>query len=231
MLHAFFLGNCKPSDFDVLPSGEGELLFRYRFAECKFTQQTKGKHIIFDNELTFRPQQKGNPAIFVHPVQCVTKRSDSWVPQFLNPGAGTSEACGGLLFHMALLNAELTGISQNNLVPLGSFMPILASVDQESHQPLLLLMEECIAAATPKLYADSQVYPLISNKGCLEESKRGNAVFLPRYHSSSLILYLQSVEFGLGQEAYIHCKLVAWDPDHIDKTKKACYYSRENERV
>lgn len=226
----FFLGNCKYSDFHVLASGVGELLFDYRLDGCKFKRQIKGKHFIFDNKLTFRPKQKDDPAVFEYPIQCFTNRSDIWVPPFLNPGAGSSEAHGGLLFHMALLNAELTSISPNNLIPLGSFMPIWATVDQKSHQPLLLLMEECIAATTPKLHADSQVYPLITNKGCLVESKKGNAIFLPRHHSSSIILYLQSFRFGRGQEVYIHCKLVAWDPDRMDKTKKACYYSKKSER-
>ncbi|KAJ0044299.1 hypothetical protein NL108_003353, partial [Boleophthalmus pectinirostris] len=210
----------------------------------------KGKYIIFENELAFRPQQRMKPAAFVFPIKCVTKRPDSWVPQFLNPGAGSSEARGGLVFHMALLNgelpetkthkntnliilffmlaAELTGIAESNIIPLGSFMPIWAAVDQKSHQPLLLLMEECIAATTPKLYPDSQVYPLITNQGCLVESQVGNSVFLPRYHSSSIIVYLQSFRFGLGQELYIHCKLIAWDPDHLDRTKKACYYSKKS---
>lgn len=226
----FFLGNCKRSSFDTLPTGIGELHFDYKFAECRFKERLNGKHKIFINELAFRPQQKGNPAPFVYPIQCITKRPDTWVPQFLNPGAGSSVARGTLVFHMTLLNAELSGIAQNNVIPLGSPMPIWASVDQKSHQPLLMLMEECVVATTPELHADSQVYPLIRNKGCLVESKSGNAMFLPRYHSSSIILYFQSFRFGLGQEVYIHCKLVAWDPNRLDRTKKACYYSRESER-
>lgn len=35
---------------------------------------------------------------------------------------------------------------------------------------------------------------------CLLESMRGNSVFLPRYHSSAVTLYLQSFKFGLGGE-------------------------------
>ncbi|XP_072296564.1 zona pellucida sperm-binding protein 3-like [Eucyclogobius newberryi] len=225
-----FLGNCQSSKFDVLPTGEGEVRFHYPFAECRFRKQIKGKHIIFENEFTFRPQPRVKSAAFVFPIKCVTNRSDSWIPQFLNPGAGSSEARGGLVFQMALLNAELTGIAESNIIPLGSFMPIWASVDQKSHQPLLLLMEECIAATTPTLYPDSQVYPLITNKGCLVESQWGNSVFLPRYRPSSIVLYLQAFRFGLGQEVYIHCKLVAWDPELLHETKKACYYSKQSQR-
>lgn len=60
---------------------------------------------------------------------------------------------------------ELSGVAQTNVIPLGSFMPIWAAVEQKSHQPLLLLMEECVAVSTPDLQAEGQVYPIITNKG------------------------------------------------------------------
>lgn len=28
------------------------------------------------------------------------------------------------------------------------------------------------------------------------------------------------------QQVFIHCKLVAWDPTGLDKTKKACHYDK-----
>ncbi|XP_049888889.1 uncharacterized protein LOC126382839 [Epinephelus moara] len=225
-----FLGSCMPSKLNVLPTGEGEALFNYKFADCKFKRLMKGKRLLFQNELTFRPQQKSKPAAFLYPIECVYKRPEGWVPPFLNPGSGVSEGRGGLVFHMALLNDQLTGVAKTNVIPMGSFMPIWAAVEQKSHQPLLLLMEECVASTTPELQSGSQVYPIISNKGCLSESMRGNSVFLPRYHSSAIILYLQSFKFGLGEEVYIHCKLVAWDPEVFDESKKACHYVKDNGR-
>ncbi|XP_036939490.1 zona pellucida glycoprotein 3f, tandem duplicate 2 isoform X1 [Acanthopagrus latus] len=225
-----FLGNCMPSRLNVLPSGEGEAHFNYKFADCKFKRGMNGKHLLYQNELTYRPHAKSKPAAVVYPIECVYKRPEGWIPPFLNPGSGVSEGRGGLVFHMALLNEQLTGVAKTNVIPLGSFIPIWAAVEQRSHQPLLLLMEECVAAMTPQLWPDSQVYPIISNKGCLLESMRGNSVFLPRYHSSALILYLQSFKFGLGEEVYIHCKLVAWDPEVLDESKKACHYVKENGR-
>lgn len=156
-------------------------------------------------------------------------------------------------------------------------MPIWAAVEQKSHQPLLLLMEECVAASTPELQPDSQVHFIISNKGydsdtgssflllfegkdhifffsCLLESMRGNSIFLPRYHSSALILYLQAFKFPLGEavsltvvakglfstqqffavfyapQVYIHCNLVAWDPNDLSESKKTCNYVKETGR-
>ncbi|XP_040911278.1 zona pellucida glycoprotein 3f, tandem duplicate 2 [Toxotes jaculatrix] len=225
-----FLGSCMPSQLNVMTTGEGEAQFNYKFADCKFKKLIKGKHLIYENELTYRPQAKPQPASFVYPIQCVFKRPEGWVPPFMNPGSGVSEGRGELVFRMALLNEQLTGVAKTNVIPLGSFMPIWAAVEQKSHQPLLLLMEECVAATSPELQLGSQVYPIISNKGCLLESLRGNSVFLPRYHSSALILYLQSFKFGLGEEVYVHCKLVAWDPEVLDETKKACHYVKENGR-
>ncbi|XP_053294269.1 uncharacterized protein LOC128454767 isoform X2 [Pleuronectes platessa] len=206
-----FLGSCMPTQLSVLPTGEGEAHFNYKFADCKFKKLMKGKRLIYQNELTYRPQSKMHPAALIHPIECV------------------SEGQGELVVHMALLNAQLTGLAKTNVIPLGSFMPIWAAVEQKSHQPLLLLMEECVAASTPELHPGSPVYPIIANKGCLLESVRGHSLFLPRYHSSALILYLQSFKLGLGEEVYIHCKLVVWDPADLDETKKTCHYVKDSE--
>ncbi|XP_032388313.1 zona pellucida sperm-binding protein 3 [Etheostoma spectabile] len=225
-----FLGSCLPSKFNVLPNGDGEVHFNYQLVDCKFKRQMKGKRLIYQNELTFRPNKKSKPAAFVYPIECVYKSPGGWVPTFLHSGSSFSEGRGRLVFHMELLNEQLTSVAKTNVIPLGSFMPIWAAVEQKSHQPLLLLMEECVAATTPELQLDSPVYPIIGNKGCLLESMKTNSVFLPRYHSSALILSLQSFKFGLGKEVYIHCKLVAWDPEVFDESKKACQYVKENRR-
>uniref|UniRef100_A0A3B5BCI9 Zona pellucida sperm-binding protein 3-like n=1 Tax=Stegastes partitus TaxID=144197 RepID=A0A3B5BCI9_9TELE len=207
-----FLGNCMPSELQVLPTGAGEAKFNYRFDDCKFK-----KMVMKLQYLTIIPFR----------TSLLYFRPEGWVPPFLNPGSGVSDGHSGLVFHMALLNEQMTGIAKTNIITLGSFMPIWAAVEQKSHQPLLLLMEECVAATTAELHYGSQVYPLISNKGCLLESVRGSSKFLPRYHSSAIILHLQSFKFGLGEEVYIHCKLVAWDPERLDETKKACHFVKE----
>nr|XP_020460200.1 uncharacterized protein LOC109962653 [Monopterus albus] len=221
-----FLGSCMPSYLNQLPSGEGEAQFSYRFADCKFKKLVKRKYIAHKSYLTYRPDARPKPPAFVYPIKCVHERHEQGGSPLLNPAMGMSESQGGLVFHMMLLNEQLTGVAETNVVSLGSFMPIWAVVEQIYHQPLLLLMEKCVVASTPQLQPDSQVYPIIGNKGCLLESKNSNSVFLPRYHSSSLILYLQAFNFPLG-EVYIHCKLVAWNPDALDESKKVCHYVKE----
>ncbi|KAK1898282.1 Zona pellucida sperm-binding protein 3 [Dissostichus eleginoides] len=158
----YFLGNCMPSRFNVLPSGEGKAEFNYKLADCNFKRLMKGKHLIYKNELTFRPRPRSSPAAYVYPIECVYPRPKE----------------------------KMTEVAETNVIPLGSFMPIWATVEQKSHQPLLLLMEECVAATTPELQANSNVSP-----GQCE----GKLQVSPRYHSSAIILYLQSFKFGLGR--------------------------------
>ncbi|XP_061550343.1 zona pellucida glycoprotein 3f, tandem duplicate 2 [Phycodurus eques] len=223
-----FLGNCIRSSMIGLPTGDWELRFDYKFRDCKFKKKLTAKHLIHQNVLTYKPGVKSSPPAYEYFFECVQKRPDGWIPSFLTPGASVSTGRGGLVFHMALLNAQMSGIARSNVIPLGSFMPIWAAVEQKAHQPLRLFMEECVAAPTAQLRPQQQVYPIILNKGCLSDSVKGNSVFLPRYHSSALVLSLQSFMFGVGK-VYIHCKLVAWDPEVLDESKKACQYSKHGE--
>uniref|UniRef100_A0A3B3DJ55 Zona pellucida glycoprotein 3f, tandem duplicate 1 n=1 Tax=Oryzias melastigma TaxID=30732 RepID=A0A3B3DJ55_ORYME len=183
-------GSCMPSKWQLLASGDGEAFFDYKFSECKFTKQIKGKNVVYKNELSFRPQAKGRPVVFKQPIECVYKRPEGWIPPFLNPGSGVSEGQSNLVFHMALLNGDPYCCSWMNV--------------------LLPLHQSCILAA-------------MSTKLCLFESKRGSAVFLPRYHSSAIILYIQAFNFGLGDEVYIHCNLVVWDDGALGQSRKACH--------
>ncbi|XP_077413297.1 zona pellucida sperm-binding protein 3-like [Vanacampus margaritifer] len=225
----FFLGNCIRSSVTSLPTGDWELHFDYKLRNCKFQKKIRGKHLVHQNILSYSPGAKTKPPVYEYFFECVQKRPEGWIPPFLNPGASVSTGRGDLVFHMALLNEQMSGIAKSNVISLGSFMPIWAAVEQKAHQPLRLFMEECVAAPTAQLQPQQQIYPIILNKGCLKDSVKGNSAFVPRYHSSAIVLSLQSFMFGVGK-VYIHCKLVAWDPDVLDETKKACQYSKENGR-
>ncbi|KAJ3595560.1 hypothetical protein NHX12_004863 [Muraenolepis orangiensis] len=213
----FFLGACIPSDYAAPPAGDTTLYFNYKYADCNSRRLIKGKRVIYQNELTYRPQRRPNPANFTFPFECSSPR----------PDMGMAKGRGRLVFHMALLNEDLSGISQSNEVALGAMMPIWAAVEQKSHQPMLLLMEECVATATPDLRPGAQYYPLVGNQGCLLASKWGSSRFLPRYHSSALVLYLQTFKLSFTEEVFIHCKLVAWDPAALGPHRKACNYVKE----
>ncbi|KAK5935773.1 hypothetical protein CgunFtcFv8_021106 [Champsocephalus gunnari] len=95
----------------------------------------------------------------------------------------------------------------------------------------LLYKNELTFRPQPRSSPASYVYPIeCVYPRCLLDSENGNSRFLQRYHSSAITLYLQSFKFGLGEEVYIHCKLLAWDPEVLSESKKACHYVKENER-
>ena len=60
---------------------------------------------------------------------------------------------------------DLTAMARTNVIVRGSFIPIWAAVEQGDHQPLLLLMDECVAALTAELQPETQVYPIVTNHG------------------------------------------------------------------
>lgn len=60
---------------------------------------------------------------------------------------------------------DFSGPAESTSFPLGTIIPIKASVEQNTHQPLLLLLEECVAATTEELQPESNLYEIITNKG------------------------------------------------------------------
>ncbi|XP_052386379.1 zona pellucida sperm-binding protein 3 isoform X1 [Carassius gibelio] len=221
-----FLGSCFPSRFTNESSG-AEAEFYYPLGACDFRRMATWKYLVYENKLTYRPLPKPSPPSFSYPVRCVYDRPKGWTPTFQSSSTGVIQGHGELAFHMEILNDDFSGPAESNVFPLGSFVPIWAGVNQQAHQPLLLLLEECVASTTLEMYSDTLTYPLISNKGCLVDSKKSFSKFLPRYHSSSLLLHLQAFKFAVGQEIYIHCKLIAWDPDQLSEEKKACNYNKD----
>uniref|UniRef100_A0A673INA8 Zona pellucida glycoprotein 3f, tandem duplicate 2 n=1 Tax=Sinocyclocheilus rhinocerous TaxID=307959 RepID=A0A673INA8_9TELE len=212
-----FLGSCLASHFSNL-SNEGAVAdFYYGLDDCGFRRMATWKYLVYENKLNYRPLPKPHPPSFSYPVRCVYDSRKiycfSW--SYYNNN-----------LHIIIPPDNFSGPAESNVFPLGSFVPIWAGVNQQAHQPLLLLLEECVASTTFEIYPDTLTYPLITNKGCLVDGKKSFSKFLPRYHSSSIILHLQAFRFALGQKVFIHCKLIAWDPDNLNETKKDCNYNK-----
>ncbi|KAG7329887.1 hypothetical protein KOW79_006109 [Hemibagrus wyckioides] len=216
------LGDCFPSKFLPTADGGGEAIFRYRFSNCRFRQKKTFDELIYENELTFRPLIKSNTGQLVYPIKCASRRPFPVV----KPPFGVLEGHGELIFHMGILNDDLSGLAVSNSFPLGSFINIWASVVEQAHQSLMVYIEECVASNTLALEPQSWTYPIITNKGCLVDGKTGASSFLPRNQSSSLVLQLQTFKFEAEQEVYIHCKLAVWDPEDFTEDNKACNYNK-----
>ncbi|KAL6104826.1 uncharacterized protein ACO6RY_14469 [Pungitius sinensis] len=218
----FRLGSCFPTSFSAT-----EAVFRVDFNDCSFRRLVTGDYLMYTNDLTYGSSSDSQSLAFTHPVVCAFERPKDWYPMIYDPVFST-HGVGHLVFHIGLMNDDFSGPAESTTFALGSFIPIMASVSQETHQPLLLLLEECVAATTRELQPDSPVYPIIANKGCLVDSRMSGSKFEPRQKSSELHLSLQAFRFGLGEEVFIHCKLVAWDTNGLDSTKKACHYVKDH---
>ncbi|XP_024129292.1 uncharacterized protein LOC112147269 [Oryzias melastigma] len=218
----FRLGSCFPTTV-----GPREATFSVTFDDCNFRRLVTGNELNYTNELIYT----SSPDSYVHPfslpVVCSFERPKDWYPLTYDPVFSTY-GVEDLIFHIGLMKADFSGPAESNVFPLGSMIPILAAVDQQAHQPLLLLLEECTASTTPDLHPGANLYPLITNKGCLVDSKVSRSKFEPRRRLSEIDLSIQAFRFALGQEVFIHCSLVAWDPNGLDDTKKACHYTKDN---
>ncbi|XP_072544741.1 zona pellucida glycoprotein 3f, tandem duplicate 1 [Salminus brasiliensis] len=222
------LGDCLPSSISVRPGG-AEAIFHARFDDCSFRRLVTEDEIVFENELSTGPLTK-NPSGFFSPIVCVYERPVDWSPPMYDPVLFHTNGQGDLVFHMSFMKDDFSGVATSTTFALGSLIPIAAVVEQQAHQPLVLLLEECVASTTPELAQSSSIYPIITNKGCLVDSKKSNSRFLPRQSQSEIRLHLQAFKFALGEDVYIHCKLVAWDPTAMDSGRKACQYDKQNGR-
>ena len=72
--------------------------------------------------------------------------------------------CNGIIICTCIAD-DFSDVATSTTFFLGSLIPIAAVVEQQAHQPLLLLLEECVASAAPELSQDSDVYSIIANKG------------------------------------------------------------------
>ncbi|XP_070775519.1 zona pellucida sperm-binding protein 3-like [Enoplosus armatus] len=218
----FRLGNCFPTSLSPR-----EAVFSVDVNNCNFRRMVTGDSLMYSNDLTYLSSPDSHVLPFTHPVVCAYERPKDWYPLIYEPVFFTY-GDSDLVFHIGLMNGDFSGPAESTSFPLGSIIPIMASVVQKTHQPLLLLLEECVATTTPELQPESTIYPIITNKGCLVDSKISLSKFEPRQKSSEIHLSLQAFRFALGEEVFIHCSLVAWDPVGLDNTKKACHYIKDH---
>ncbi|KAM9323416.1 zona pellucida sperm-binding protein 3-like isoform 1-T1 [Pholidichthys leucotaenia] len=218
----FRLGNCEPTTLTP-----GEAVFSVDFSYCDFMQLVTGNKLIYANNLTYTSPPNSLIPSFTNQVKCQYERPKDWYPLLYEPAFQTY-GVEDLVFHIGLMNADFSGPAESTNFSLGSMIPIMASVEQKNHQPLMLLLDECEAATTPDLRPGSKMYPIITNKGCLVDSKMSRSHFQPRWEMSEIRLSLQAFKMALGEEVFIHCSLVAWDPNGLDNTKKACHFVKDH---
>ncbi|XP_074545080.1 zona pellucida glycoprotein 3f, tandem duplicate 1 [Halichoeres trimaculatus] len=217
----FRLGSCFPTRVSAR-----EAVFSVDLNDCNFRRLVTGDKMMYTNDLTYASSPDSLILPFSELVVCVYERPKDWYPLIYDPVFQTYGE-GDLVFHIGLMNDDFSGPAESTNFPLGSIIPIRASVEQKTHQPLLLLLEDCVASTTAELQPESSIYPIVNNKGCLLDSKFSRSKFEPRKESSAIRLSLQAFKFALGEEVFIHCDLLAWDRSFLDHTKKACHYTKD----
>ncbi|XP_075876690.1 zona pellucida sperm-binding protein 3-like [Nelusetta ayraudi] len=219
----FRLGGCFPDSVT-----QREAVFHVHFNDCGFTRLVSGEQLLYSSHLTYDSSAEAKVAPFTgEPVVCEYKRPSTDHPSMYETEFETS-GFAALGFHLGLMNSDFSGPAESSSFVLGSLIPIMASVEQDSHQPLLLLLEECAASTTPEIRPGTAVHDIITNKGCLVDGIGTRSKFEERQNSSELKLSLQAFKFDDGEEVFIRCKLVAWNPDDMGNTKKACNYNEHH---
>ncbi|XP_076869609.1 zona pellucida sperm-binding protein 3 [Brachyhypopomus gauderio] len=175
-----------------------------------------GDKVMYTNKLTYE-LGPGLPPV-VESVECLYNLSGKRT---------TLEMSKNFVFSMELMNHDFSGPAPSTVFPLGSRISIRAEVEQQGPGTLQVYLQRCVLATSPDLSHSSQWHTVISEDGCLAESKKGNSTFLPRRKPSEIRLYFQAFKFALGENLFFHCDMAAWDLQTFSADMKACLYSKE----
>ncbi|KAK6477914.1 zona pellucida sperm-binding protein 3-like [Huso huso] len=222
----FLLGSCSPST-----GSYNTVQFQSGLLDCRFMRMVTSNIISYMNVLTYQPTQSGfYQTPFTQAIVCTYTKLSGWTPPVYNPALGDASGFGKLEFTMGFMNEEFSAPRTSSLFFLGSPINIAAAVKQQFHMPLMVYVEECVAASTPQLSPSSQTYPLIANHGCFVDGQAASSRFLPRVQTSEIRLVVQAFKFTqLNTDVYIHCQLLAWDPAQLSNpTKKACSFNQRS---
>ncbi|XP_012671277.1 zona pellucida sperm-binding protein 3-like [Clupea harengus] len=217
--YTVLLGNCVPSSVTV-----DEVIFHVAFNDCLFQRTVSGNKIIFMNLLTYRPGLAVPAQSYI--VDCDFDRPVLLTSPSVQPGIHDEKP----IFIMELMKGDFSGPAQSATFTVGSNIPFRASVAEQTGVPQQIFLDECIMTTSPDPNVANDTYTVVTDEGCLLESKYGNSTFLPREKPSEIRLSLTAFGFVDADEVYLHCRLVSWEAHRLDVNKKACSYRKENQR-
>uniref|UniRef100_A0A8C1U201 ZP domain-containing protein n=1 Tax=Cyprinus carpio TaxID=7962 RepID=A0A8C1U201_CYPCA len=210
------LGSCPPKSTE---SGD-TLLFSVSLGACGFFRQVTREQSNVTSGLLRNPIPKKITLRFK--MLLIIRQSDYKLHFFF--------FLNGLHYVIYLHNSDFSAPAPALHFRLGSVLPVRAAVESRSRRPLWIYIESCLAATDPEISRAAHVHPIITNAGCLMESKWGNSSFLPRRRPAEMRLYLQAFKFALGQNVsiFLLCDLEAWDVQRMDQ--RACHYIQQQHR-
>ncbi|NXI86382.1 ZP3 protein, partial [Rhipidura dahli] len=228
---------CKHSRLD---RARNTVTFSAGLHECGSTVQITPDSLIYRTLLTYEPSPGSNPVIVrsnpaVIPIECHYPRRDNvssgairptWAP--FNSALVAEEK---LLFSLRLMNEDWSAERPFSGFRLGDILNIQAEVGTESHVPLRLFVDSCVATLSPGADA-SPHYAIIDFNGCLVDGRSdatSSAFVTPRPRQDVLRFQIDAFRFAGDPRnlIYITCHLKVTPAEQSpDALHKACSFHK-----
>ncbi|NXJ98894.1 ZP3 protein, partial [Corythaixoides concolor] len=228
---------CKHSS---LNPAHNTVTFTAGLHECGSIVQITPDSLIYRTLLNYDPSPASNPVIIrsnpaVIPIECHYPRRENVSSNAIRPTwapfSNTLSAEERLVFSLRLMNEDWSAERPFTGFQLGDVLNIQAEVGTESHVPLRLFVDSCVAALSPGTDS-SPHYAIIDFNGCLVDGRlddTSSAFVTPRPREDVLRFRIDVFRFAGDARnlIYITCHLKATPVDQApDPLNKACSFNR-----
>ncbi|NXW53765.1 ZP3 protein, partial [Eurystomus gularis] len=228
---------CKHSS---LNPAHNTVIFTAGLHECGSVVQITPDSLIYRTLLNYDPSPASNPIIIrsnpaVIPIECHYPRRENVSSNAIQPTwAPFSSALSAeerLVFSLRLMNEDWSAERPFTGFQLGDILNIQAEVATESHVPLRLFVDSCVAALSPGTDS-SPHYAIIDLNGCLVDGRSddtSSAFITPRPREDVLRFKIDVFRFAGDARnlIYITCHLKVTPTDQVpDPLNKACSFNK-----
>ncbi|QEA01236.1 hypothetical protein D0439_22425 [Lysinibacillus fusiformis] len=228
---------CKHSS---LNAAHNTVTFAAGLHECGSVVQVTPDALIYRTLINYDPSPASNPVIIrtnpaVIPIECHYPRRENVSSNAIRPTwapfSSTLSAEERLVFSLRLMNEDWSAERPFTGFQLGDILNIQAEVSTESHVPLRLFVDSCVAALSPD--GDSSPhYTIIDFNGCLVDGRlddTSSAFITPRPQEDMLRFRIDVFRFAGDTRnlIYITCHLKVTPADQApDPQNKACSFNK-----
>uniref|UniRef100_A0A8B9V3V8 Zona pellucida sperm-binding protein 3 n=1 Tax=Anas zonorhyncha TaxID=75864 RepID=A0A8B9V3V8_9AVES len=228
---------CKHSS---LNAAHNTVTFAAGLHECGSVVQVTPDALIYRTLINYDPSPASNPLIIrtnpaVIPIECHYPRRENVSSNAIRPTwapfSSTLSAEERLVFSLRLMNEDWSAERPFTGFQLGDILNIQAEVSTESHVPLRLFVDSCVAALSPD--GDSSPhYSIIDFNGCLVDGRlddTSSAFITPRPQEDMLRFRIDVFRFAGDTRnlIYITCHLKVTPADQApDPQNKACSFNK-----
>ncbi|NWX44967.1 ZP3 protein, partial [Steatornis caripensis] len=228
---------CKHSS---LNPAHNTITFTAGLHECGSIVQITPDSLIYRTLLNYDPSPASNPVIIrsnpaVIPIECHYPRRENVSSNAIRPTwapfSSTLSAEERLVFSLRLMNEDWSAERPFTGFQLGDILNIQAEVGTESHVPLRLFVDSCVAALSPGTDS-SPHYTIIDFNGCLVDGRSddtSSAFITPRPREDVLRFRIDVFRFAGDTRnlIYITCHLKVTPADQTpDPLNKACSFNK-----